>query len=118
MAEGQVMELLETDNWNLGRDRYLEIITAKTAELFVSACSSGAIISRADDQQIKTLGQFGFNLGITFQQIQKYEKGTNRIGASRLQHIARVLSTPVSFFFDDAPGMTPGPANAVVADVA
>ena len=43
-------------------------------------------------------------LGITFQQIQKYEKGTNRIGASRLQHIARVLSVPVSFFFEDAPG--------------
>ena len=43
-------------------------------------------------------------LGITFQQIQKYEKGTNRIGASRLQHIARVLTVPVSFFFEDAPG--------------
>jgi len=57
--------------------------------------------------------KLGEHLGITFQQIQKYEKGTNRIGASRLQHIARVLSTPVSFFFDDAPGMTPGPANAV-----
>jgi transcriptional regulator with XRE-family HTH domain len=57
--------------------------------------------------------KLGEHLGITFQQIQKYEKGTNRIGASRLQHIARVLSTPVSFFFDDAPGMTPGPANVV-----
>ena len=44
------------------------------------------------------------SLGITFQQIQKYEKGTNRIGASRLQHIARVLTVPVSFFFEDAPG--------------
>jgi transcriptional regulator with XRE-family HTH domain len=53
--------------------------------------------------------KLGENLGITFQQIQKYEKGTNRIGASRLQHIARVLSVPVSFFFEDAPG-TPGEA--------
>jgi transcriptional regulator with XRE-family HTH domain len=51
--------------------------------------------------------KLGEHLGITFQQIQKYEKGTNRIGASRLQHIARVLSTPVSFFFEDAPGMSP-----------
>ncbi len=42
--------------------------------------------------------------GITFQQVQKYEKGTNRIGASRLQAIARVLSVPVAFFFEDAPG--------------
>ncbi|MEC9343694.1 MAG: helix-turn-helix domain-containing protein [Pseudomonadota bacterium] len=48
--------------------------------------------------------KLGENLGITFQQIQKYEKGANRVGASRLQEIARVLSTPVSFFFEDAPG--------------
>ena len=48
--------------------------------------------------------KLGENLGITFQQIQKYEKGTNRIGASRLQHIATVLEVPVSFFFEDAPG--------------
>nr|WP_321442644.1 helix-turn-helix transcriptional regulator [uncultured Cohaesibacter sp.] len=48
--------------------------------------------------------KLGEHLGITFQQIQKYEKGTNRIGASRLQHIATVLEVPVSFFFEDAPG--------------
>lgn len=53
--------------------------------------------------------KLGESLGITFQQIQKYEKGTNRIGASRLQHISTVLSVPVSFFFEDAPG-TPGEA--------
>jgi transcriptional regulator with XRE-family HTH domain len=47
--------------------------------------------------------KLGEHLGITFQQIQKYEKGTNRIGASRLQHIASVLQVPVSFFFEDAP---------------
>lgn len=69
MAEGQVMELLETDNWNLDRERYLEIITAKTAELFSSACSGGAIISGANDLLIQNLGQFGLNLGITFQLI-------------------------------------------------
>lgn len=48
--------------------------------------------------------KLGSALGITFQQIQKYEKGTNRIGASRLQHISRILNTPISFFFEDAPG--------------
>ena len=48
--------------------------------------------------------KLGEGLGITFQRIQKYEKGTNRIGASRLQHIARLLAVPVSFFFEDAPG--------------
>lgn len=48
--------------------------------------------------------KLGDSLGITFQQVQKYEKGTNRVGASRLQAIANILGVPVSFFFDDAPG--------------
>lgn len=50
--------------------------------------------------------RLGEQLGITFQQIQKYEKGTNRIGASRLQNIASVLTVPVSFFFEGAPGQS------------
>jgi transcriptional regulator with XRE-family HTH domain len=41
-------------------------------------------------------------LGLTFQQVQKYEKGANRIGASRLQHIAEILQVPIAFFFDGA----------------
>ncbi|OYR19766.1 helix-turn-helix domain-containing protein [Brucella thiophenivorans] len=48
--------------------------------------------------------KLGESLGITFQQIQKYEKGTNRVGASRLQAISTILTVPVSFFFEDAPG--------------
>ncbi|WP_036579082.1 helix-turn-helix domain-containing protein [Brucella anthropi] len=48
--------------------------------------------------------KLGESLGITFQQIQKYEKGTNRVGASRLQAISAILNVPVSFFFEDAPG--------------
>ena len=48
--------------------------------------------------------RLGESLGITFQQIQKYEKGTNRVGASRLQAIAHILGVPVAFFFEDAPG--------------
>lgn len=48
--------------------------------------------------------KLGESLGITFQQIQKYEKGTNRVGASRLQNISSVLNVPVSFFFENAPG--------------
>jgi transcriptional regulator with XRE-family HTH domain len=47
--------------------------------------------------------KLGESLGITFQQIQKYEKGTNRVGASRLQNISTILNVPVSFFFEDAP---------------
>ena len=42
-------------------------------------------------------------LGLTFQQVQKYESGTNRIGASRLQHISHILQIPVPLFFEGAP---------------
>ena len=48
--------------------------------------------------------KLGDALGLTFQQVQKYEKGTNRIGASRLQQIAHILQVPVEFFFEGAPG--------------
>jgi len=48
--------------------------------------------------------KLGDALGLTFQQVQKYEKGANRIGASRLQHISSILQVPVSFFFEGAPG--------------
>lgn len=47
--------------------------------------------------------KLGEALGLTFQQVQKYERGVNRIGASRLFDLARVLDVPVSFFFDDMP---------------
>lgn len=51
--------------------------------------------------------KLGEQLGITFQQIQKYEKGTNRVGASRLQAISSILEAPVAYFFEDAPGGAP-----------
>ena len=47
--------------------------------------------------------KLGDALGLTFQQVQKYEKGTNRIGASRLQQISDILRVPVAFFFEGAP---------------
>jgi transcriptional regulator with XRE-family HTH domain len=52
------------------------------------------------DMSQQTLGQ---HLGLTFQQIQKYERGTNRIGASRLQAIGKVLEVPVAYLFEGAP---------------
>src|ERR1700726_588805 len=45
----------------------------------------------------------GDALDLTFQQVQKYEKGTNRVSASRLQHISQILQLPVTFFFEGAP---------------
>jgi len=48
--------------------------------------------------------RLGEKLNLTFQQVQKYEKGANRIGASRLFTIASILDVPVQFFFEDMPG--------------
>jgi|SRR5271165_3107402 transcriptional regulator with XRE-family HTH domain len=56
--------------------------------------------------------KLGDALGLTFQQVQKYEKGTNRIGASRLQQISHILQVPVEFFFEGAPSL-PGSGNGV-----
>src|SRR5574337_791085 len=53
--------------------------------------------------------KLGDALGLTFQQVQKYEKGTNRIGASRLQQISHVLQVPVAFFFEGAPLLNQSP---------
>src|SRR4030081_531517 len=49
--------------------------------------------------------KLGDALGLTFQQVQKYEKATNRIGASRLQQISHILQVPVAFFFEGAPSI-------------
>ena len=68
-------------------------------------------------------GKLGAALGITFQQVQKYEKGTNRISASRLQHISHILQVPVAFFFEGTPhppgqpkGFGEAPSPAYVSD--
>jgi transcriptional regulator with XRE-family HTH domain len=45
--------------------------------------------------------KLGDALGLTFQQIQKYEKGTNRIGAGRLYHMSKILNVPINFFYED-----------------
>jgi len=55
--------------------------------------------------------RLGEGMGLTFQQVQKYEKGVNRIGASRLFQISKILDVPVQFFFEEAPYT--GDGNAV-----
>jgi transcriptional regulator with XRE-family HTH domain len=57
-------------------------------------------------------------LGLTFQQVQKYEKGVNRIGASRLLQIAGILDVGIDFFFEGAPGLRAGgfSGNSIMAE--
>ena len=67
--------------------------------------------------------KLGEALGLTFQQVQKYEKGTNRVGASRIQQISEILQVPVLFLFEGGPsgsasaeGLTEGRSPAYVSD--
>jgi transcriptional regulator with XRE-family HTH domain len=67
--------------------------------------------------------KLGEALGLTFQQVQKYEKGTNRVGASRIQQISEILQVPVSFLFEGGPsgiaradGDSEGTSPAYVSD--
>jgi len=58
--------------------------------------------------------RLGDSMGLTFQQVQKYEKGVNRIGASRLYQISKILDVPVQFFFEEAPHIGDGsPARGI-----
>ena len=59
--------------------------------------------------------QLGESLGLTFQQVQKYEKGQNRIGAGRLYKIAQILSVPVDFFYEGLPVPGEGPIEEEAA---
>ena len=69
MTEGQVLELINTHNWDINKDVYMEIITSKTGLLMSAACAGGAIVAEVDKEVVDNLRQFGLNLGIAFQLI-------------------------------------------------
>src|SRR5215470_1681755 len=60
--------------------------------------------------------RLGDAIGLTFQQVQKYERGANRVGSSRLFQLARVLDVPVSYFFEEMSAETTARAKAVATD--
>ena len=68
-------------------------------------------------QRRATLGisqeQLAGVLGLSFQQVQKYERGVNRVGASRLHDLAQALDVPIGYFFENMPGADPGPPPSV-----
>jgi len=69
MTEGQMMEFAHTHDWDVTREQYMEIITAKTAVLISAACACGAILSGGSPEHMESLSQFGLNCGIAFQLI-------------------------------------------------
>lgn len=67
IAEGEVLQLMRSHDLNLSQALYLEIIAAKTAELFAAASEAGAVSAGADDQGVEALRDYGLNLGLAFQ---------------------------------------------------
>jgi octaprenyl-diphosphate synthase len=67
MAEGQVLELIHTHDWEMSKEAYMDIITAKTAVLISAACACGAILSGREQEWARALERFGLNMGIAFQ---------------------------------------------------
>ncbi|MHA1597233.1 MAG: polyprenyl synthetase family protein [Alphaproteobacteria bacterium] len=69
LAEGEVMQLLTANDTDTGETEYLDVIAAKTAQLFAAACRLGAIVAERPKVEAEALDAFGMNLGITFQLI-------------------------------------------------
>ncbi len=85
-----------------------------------SANSTDAYVGSKVRLRRKMLGmsqeKLGEQLGITFQQVQKYEKGSNRIGASRLQTISQILEVPIGYFFPQEPAAVGGMGESSQSD--
>jgi len=67
MAEGEVLQLINSDNLEITEEEYIEVIERKTAILISAACQIGAILGQADEEQEEAMRRFGLNLGIAFQ---------------------------------------------------
>jgi len=66
-CEGELRQTIQRQNWQLSEPEYIDIITEKSAVLFSSACRLGGLLADADENQLRSLGNFGLNLGIAFQ---------------------------------------------------
>ena len=85
IAEGEVLQLVETNNINIKETNYIKIIESKTAALFSSACEVGGVVSGANKSQKKKLFNFGKNLGTAFQLTDDaldYEGSSSKMGKS------------------------------------
>jgi geranylgeranyl pyrophosphate synthase len=66
-SEGELKQIMLRRNWRLSESEYIEVITEKSAVLFSTCCSIGAILAQASESQVKSFSEFGLNAGIAFQ---------------------------------------------------
>jgi len=101
-----VLRIFQICNGNSGRGGSILEIATKTITKKIPNPIDRHVGSRVRMRRVlvgMSQEKLGEALALTFQQVQKYEKGTNRIGASRLQQISRILGVPVEYFFEGAP---------------
>jgi len=67
LCEGELKQIIQRQNWQLSESEYIDVITEKSAVLFSSCCSIGAILAQASESQVRSLSEFGLNAGIAFQ---------------------------------------------------
>jgi len=85
IAEGEVMQLIATQNLDTSYEKYIDIITSKTAALFAAACETGAVVADSKAETSKALYQYGLNLGIAFQiadDVLDYQSNSDTLGKS------------------------------------
>ena len=80
----------------------------ETARHRIEQIPGGANVIDADDYREARVSTLADALGLTFQQVQKYERGANRIGAGRLWELSQALDVPISYFFEDVEGDAAG----------
>jgi len=66
-CEGELRQIVQRRNWQLSESEYIDIITEKSAALFSSACSLGGLLAKASEADVRSLAEFGLNVGIAFQ---------------------------------------------------
>ncbi|MBW2349330.1 MAG: polyprenyl synthetase family protein [Deltaproteobacteria bacterium] len=78
MTEGQILELMRTNDWSTTREQYMEIITAKTATLISAACVCAGLLAQVDEGALAVLERFGLDMGIAFQYMDDLLDYTSR----------------------------------------
>lgn len=106
MSQGEVVQIIKTGNINLKFEEYLEIITSKTAILFMAACEIGAELASATEEKALALKNFAYNLGLAFQMaddILDYVGNPEKMGkANGTDLLERKLTLPIIKLLEEA----------------
>ncbi len=111
LSHGELTEILDAGDPEVGRDSYLQRIYEKTASLFCTAAESGAVLGRASDDQISMLQKYGYNLGMAYQikdDILDFEASEQNLGKPSTNDLASgILTMPSILLMERSPADNP-----------